>query len=115
MHDELDKLEKAVSRIKNAKTKGLISHRLAAYSACLAQIDFLDREASYYAMFGNTNGASQSLAEARTAIDTIYNTYNPSVPFVQQSLVNFAKERYEQAVKKVERVLSEYEGRYSLQ
>lgn len=113
LFEELEILENRTSEIKNAVEKGLISERFGEYCASFARINFLKKEASFYARSNDVNNAIESLKDAKSTLDRICTIYMPKYP--EQELISLARGKYNGAVKTVKEILSENFGGNLLQ
>lgn len=113
LFEELNILENRTSEIKSAIEKGLISERFGEYCASFARINFLKKEALFYARSNDVNNALESLKDAKLTLDRICAVYMPKSP--EQELISLVHYKYNEAVKIVKEIISENFGGNLLQ
>ena len=114
---KLEGIEHKNRKINKLVQGGFMSHRLGRYAGLLAMIDFETEEAEMYARYKDIKNVGKNLAEVKKMIDVIANLYlqplferNPEAFFrgdlgEYKELINLAKNRYEQSIRKCEQIL----------
>jgi len=115
---KFDQLSAVRAKLDSICAEGHISEGLKDYVNDLLLIDFCSWKARMFAEQRLDDGAFKSLAQARRTIDSIYGgrakSINPKgdirsffnkVPPYQQALIDIAKNRYDEAVSNVKKIL----------
>lgn len=116
IRDKFKELELDLEKIDDLVKNNYISKNLGEYAKRLAVLDFSILEAFYYAENGNCQRTVESLAEAKIycleAIAGILFEFKylkgsvHTIPDYYRRLFDIAKQRYDEAVNKLESILS---------